>query len=303
MKSTPTRANPSIYCVAARQDTLQCGTILLIPAVKAPAKLRFAKIFSQMHMSKKTFFDRYKQSPDGKKAKHELLRDALTAAIEDGYWKDYEQLPTETELTNLTPFSLGTVQRAIRSLVEDGTVQRKRGLGTFVVPTHRRMGGPWFWQHLTKDESSFEIMTTLVVDRKQVDAEQASSPLIRSNSNADYLQIDRIVHAGEMSFVSRYLVDCKRFPLFKRWPIGKLNGANFYGLIRKHYRVKADVISRTLRCAPAPEFVSNLLKRKRNEWSVHMEIIGNTNAGDTIFYNKIYLPPGETKMFFQHPGL
>lgn len=253
-------------------------------------------------MTKKTFFERYRQPAD-KKSKHEQLRDALIAAIEDGYWKDEEQLPTEAELTKLTPFSLGTVQRAIRSLVEEGVVQRKRGAGTFVIPTYKRIGGPWFWQYLGKDELSFEAMTTLVVDRKKVTAKEACTPLMKPDLNADYLQIDRIVHAGEISFVSRYFVDSKRFPIFVKSSTAKLNGENFGGLIRKQYRIKADTISRTLKCAPLPEFVSKLLKRKRGELGIHLEIIGQTNSGHTIFYNQMYLPPSNTKMFFQHPGL
>ncbi|MFZ9346937.1 MAG: GntR family transcriptional regulator [Burkholderiaceae bacterium] len=252
-------------------------------------------------MTTKTFFERFGQSSDDK-PKHEQLRDAFAAAIEQGHWKDGEQLPTETELTELTPFSLGTVQRAIRSLVNEGVVQRKRGMGTFVIPTHRRIGGPWFWQYLKEDESSFETMTTLVVNRTKVSAEEACSRLMRRDPNADYLQIDRIVQAGKMSFVSRYFVDCRRFPVFLKLPTSKLNGANFGGLIRERYRIKADTISRTLRCAPLPEFVTQLLKRRRGEFGIHLEIIGQSTSGESIFLNQIYLPPGDTKMFFQHPG-
>jgi GntR family transcriptional regulator len=252
-------------------------------------------------MTKKNIFQRFRQSSEDK-PKHEQLRDAFVAAIEQGYWKDGEKLPTETELTELTPFSLGTVQRAIRSLVIEGLVQRKRGMGTFVIPTHGRIGGPWFWQYLKEDESSFETMTTLVVNRTKVSANKACSRLMRRDPDANYLQIDRIVQAGEMSFVSRYFVDCRRFPVFLELPTPKLSGANFGGLIRQRYRIKSDSILHTLRCAPLPEFVTRLLKRRRGEFGIHLEIIGVSTSGKSNFLNQIYLPPGHTKMFFQLPG-
>jgi GntR family transcriptional regulator len=252
-------------------------------------------------MKQKTFFEHFRPTSEDK-PKHEQLRDALVDAIEQGFWKEGARLPTEAQLTELTPFSLGTVQRAIRSLVNEGVVQRKRGIGTFVIPTDRRIGGPWFWRYLNKEESGFETMTTRVVERKKVDAAQACSPFMRPDPQADYLQIDRIVQAGDLSFVSRYFVDCARFPLFIKSPLSTLNGANFGGLIRKVYRVKSDTISRTLKCAPLPDFVSRLLKRKQGELGIHLEIVGQTVAGNFIFYNQLYLPPSDTKMFFQHPG-
>jgi GntR family transcriptional regulator len=252
-------------------------------------------------MEQRTFFEHFRPSSEDK-PKHEQLRDALVDAIEHGYWEEGAQLPTEAQLTELTPFSLGTVQRAIRSLVNEGVVQRKRGTGTFVIPTDRRIMGPWFWRYLTIEESGFETMTTRVVERKRVDASQACSPLMRPDPKADYLQIDRIVQAGNLSFVSRYFVDCERFPLFIESPLASLNGANFGGLIRKVYRVKSDTISRTLKCAPLPDFVSRLLKRDPGELGIHLEIIGQSATGDSIFYNQLYLPPSDAKMFFQHSG-
>ena len=61
--------------------------------------------------------------------KHERLRQAITASIADGYWVAGARLPTESEWAAETPCSLGTVQRALRSLVDDGLILRRRGRG------------------------------------------------------------------------------------------------------------------------------------------------------------------------------
>ena len=64
--------------------------------------------------------------------KHERLRQAITASIADGYWEPGARLPTESEWAAATPCSLGTVQRALRNLVNDGLIDRRRGSGTTV---------------------------------------------------------------------------------------------------------------------------------------------------------------------------
>lgn len=79
------------------------------------------------------FLQTIRQDPFPGLPKYLHLREALLTAIEGGHWKPGAKLPTETELSGLTPYSLGTVQRAMRSLVDDGVVVRRKGIGSFVA--------------------------------------------------------------------------------------------------------------------------------------------------------------------------
>ena len=55
------------------------------------------------------------QLPDRSgRPKYQRLADTLVDAIRQGLWRPGDRLPPEEELTQLTPFSLGTVQRALR---------------------------------------------------------------------------------------------------------------------------------------------------------------------------------------------
>mgnify|MGYP001179290840 CR=1 FL=1 len=62
------------------------------------------------------FFVKYKPRDLAQAPKHVNLREAMIAAIQDGYWKCGDRLPTELALSQLTPYSLGTVQCAIQGL-------------------------------------------------------------------------------------------------------------------------------------------------------------------------------------------
>ena len=75
--------------------------------------------------------------------KHEYLKEVFIAAIEDGHWRDGEKFPTEQEMAALVPFSLGTIQKAVGSLVSSGYVQRKEGLGRSLFP-EKRLGSHGF---------------------------------------------------------------------------------------------------------------------------------------------------------------
>jgi DNA-binding GntR family transcriptional regulator len=58
------------------------------------------------------FYSKYQPVKIDRLPKYAQLREALRAAIEDGYWLPASQLPPEMELIRATPFSLATVQKA-----------------------------------------------------------------------------------------------------------------------------------------------------------------------------------------------
>ena len=66
-------------------------------------------------------------------ARFAQLREALFAGIKAGHWKAGERLPTESALVAATPFSLGTVQRALRALVDAGIMTRQQ-MEALLVP-------------------------------------------------------------------------------------------------------------------------------------------------------------------------
>ena len=60
------------------------------------------------------------------------LRDALSAEIATHAWRPGEPIPTEAALAKAHAVSIGTVRKAIDSMVADGRLERFQGKGTFV---------------------------------------------------------------------------------------------------------------------------------------------------------------------------
>ena len=92
------------------------------------------------NMKSNNFFELYQVQVSDNPVKHEYLKEVFIAAIEGGYWRDGEKFPTEQEMAALVPFSLGTIQKAVGSLVSSGYVQRKEGLGRSLFPERSAWG-------------------------------------------------------------------------------------------------------------------------------------------------------------------
>ena len=72
---------------------------------------------------------------------YEQVRQILLKAIQSGQWGPGEKIPIEPVLAQQLGVSIGTLRRAVESLVNDGVLLRREGVGTF-VRTYRD-GGYW----------------------------------------------------------------------------------------------------------------------------------------------------------------
>ncbi|TBU80794.1 GntR family transcriptional regulator [Pseudomonas daroniae] len=63
---------------------------------------------------------------------YQRLREEMLAKIAAGEWSPGEPIPTEAELTRLYGVAIGTVRKAVDTLVSEGLLLRSQGRGTFV---------------------------------------------------------------------------------------------------------------------------------------------------------------------------
>ena len=65
--------------------------------------------------------------------KYVCVLEAFTKCIHSGQFEPGERVPTEAELSQRLPVSLGTVQKALSKLADSGLVVRNRKTGTFIA--------------------------------------------------------------------------------------------------------------------------------------------------------------------------
>ena len=255
-------------------------------------------------MTEALFYKKYcPKYPTGLR-KHEILRETIMAAIQDGYWQSGVQLPTELELSKMTPFSLGTIQKSISSLTREGYLFRKRGLGTFVIPLEKRIGGPWIFRFLTEDRSGFIPMTTKVIQKKMISSDEGWAPwLTAGDPTKKLLQIDRLIYVDQFIFYSKYFLDPKQFPIIMKTPLKNLNSTNFAGLIQDTYKIQLSKMDRTIQCITFPSDVNAALNLPKQSKGVLVEIMASGNRALPLFFQQMYLPADGPKLFFGQNGI
>jgi DNA-binding GntR family transcriptional regulator len=220
--------------------------------------------------------------------KHVSLYAGLVHAIESGRLKPGQKLPTETELADALPLSVGTIQRAMGSLVGDGLVLRRRGAGSFVAhpqkllehPLHCRFVGP----------QGFLPVYSELIGRKLIAARGPwSAPLQQSGKRI--LRIDRKLSINrEFNVLSRIYVDALRFPLLMSCAPSDLASHNIKLLLAKHYRIGISHIEQSLHLLPFPAPVRRALDLRADGAGVRLDLLAIEPSGKAALFQELYVP-------------
>jgi len=235
----------------------------------------------------------------GADTKHAELSGWLRHAIASGQYKAGDKLPTEAAIVASTPYSLGTVQRAIRTLVEEGLVERRRRLGTFVTQPRRRIDEPWHFRFLDDDRRTLLPVFPKVLARTEF---RQRGPWNDYLNASPLLRIDRLVNVNdEFAAYSRFLIDPARFPLFTQVPVDSLHGANFRALLNSQLPDPVERICHRIAMAPpAPEAAREAGIAPGQICSI-VEIAAAARGDDFVYYQELTVPPSGRRLALVDP--
>jgi GntR family transcriptional regulator len=226
--------------------------------------------------------------------KYMLLRNALVNEIAEGRWAPGERLPAEDVLARMAALSLGTVQRSLRMLVEEGRLVRRHGAGTFVADPDAGppMGGP-FRHFRFLDDNGVGILPiyTKVLKRFAVKAPGAWSAQLKA---AQPVCIDRLFSINnEFSLYVHTYFDGRRFPELASMDTGELTGVSLKDLMSRRYHQPTAGYTERLRVCVFPAPICRALKIAPDTSGAQLELVARDDRGDAIYVQYVYVPPNE----------
>lgn len=237
---------------------------------------------------------RNRPTPNG--PKHAQLTACLRNAIRTGVFKPGDRLPTELELVDLTPFSLGTVQRAIRSLADSGLIQRRQRLGTFVSDKRQQINEPWHFCFLDRDGKARLPVFPRVVSRIRT-AQRGPWSEFLGQGNGEVIRVERLVNINDELFAySRFFVLAKMFSRFLDYPIKQLHGANFRVLLDREYGAHASRISHRVAIGVPTASLCKKIRVPAGTPCLNVDILATTREGEPIYYQELTVPHTDLKL-------
>lgn len=230
-----------------------------------------------------------KRNPDDS-PRYRQLRDAVVASIDAGHWGAGDKLPTEAEFCAVVPFSLGTVQRALRELVDEGVVTRTQGSGTFVAASYGKIDEVAFCRFLADDGRSLLPVYSRVVSRSRTLGAGPWTPYFNSE-NAKPVCLERVLNvSGEFDVYNLFYFDATRFPFLSTRSLQALAGANLKELLRDELHVPVIGIEERLAIAPLAKEVCKHLRVASGTVGGVLDGIGRTRD-EVVYYQQMFIPP------------
>ncbi|HLU03682.1 MAG TPA: GntR family transcriptional regulator [Advenella sp.] len=243
------------------------------------------------------------QIPDfTKRPKYQRLVDALVDGIRRGIWQPGDQLPAEEELAQITPFSLGTVQRALRDLAEQGLVVRMHGLGSFIADAPRQLEDPWHCRFLDDDGTTVLPIFSQAILRTPV---KGNGPWNRYlGVSANIMRLDRIITINdEFKISSRFYADRQLLKRLWEMPMEKLNGANFKNVITQQFKLPITNITHLVQLADFDAESCERVGVPHPYHGVYMQAIARAGRECCVYYQEFFLGPTTRSLQFPEANL
>ncbi|MBT2786474.1 MULTISPECIES: GntR family transcriptional regulator [unclassified Halomonas] len=151
---------------------------------------------------------RFTADTDGRLPLYAKLRDQLGSRIANGEWKPGDMIPSENRLAEEYGVALATMRMALKQLVDEGLLDRRRGTGTFVKqPAFRADLFRFFHVHDVDDPDIPVIPESRILSCQEVPLPPEVQKAFGADSASHCIKLERVrLWSGEpMLFEEVYL--------------------------------------------------------------------------------------------------
>lgn len=228
--------------------------------------------------------------------KYAQLREALLAAIMAGHWPPGSKLPTENELTVLTGLSLGTVQRSLRELADEGVLIRSQGSGTYVAQRREPIDAPLHLRFLGNEgEPGFLPLYPKIVSRTPIADRGRWSELLHQ-SGKDVVRIDRKLSVnGEFVVFNRTYYKAETFPEITARPLDSLDGANLKQMLGGVFNLPVRNLEQQVSLIELNREACKSTGVKPGTRGLLLESAA-TAGGNVIYFMESFIPPNSRRL-------
>lgn len=136
---------------------------------------------------------RFTANTDGRLPLYAKLRDQLGSRIANGEWKPGDMLPSENRLAEEYGVALATMRMAMKQLVDEGLLDRRRGTGTFVKqPAFRADLFRFFHVHDVEDPDVPVIPESRIISCQEVPIPAEVQKAFGADSLSHCIKLERV---------------------------------------------------------------------------------------------------------------
>lgn len=223
--------------------------------------------------------------------KHARLRQAMVAAIEAGDLGVGARVMGERQLSEALGLSLGTTQKALGSLMTEGFLVRRQGLGTFVGQERRPIAATWHFRFLAP-EGGAELPVYSSITGRARELESGPWTTALGVDPKGYVRIDRRLDiGGQFNCASQMYLGASRFARLLRIADKRLVDTNLKTVLEREFAaptLRSEGLA-TLRLFTPEESAAMTVPRGTS--GLQLDIVSRSFGNMPISFQRVLVPP------------
>ena len=225
-----------------------------------------------------------KRSEQRAQTKVDRIKSSLMSDIANGRLRPGDRVQSERELTRELGVSLGTVQRALRELADQGIVKREHGRGTFVSNVNAAVGVEFL---RFRDENGEELpLYVQVLGKRRIVRDGPWTAFFGAGD--DLVRIDRWFNVGgSFDLFNEFYLKSEDFALLRQISPGSVQ-SNLRELLVQRLALSALRVEQSIRFEPLPRRIAKHLDHPIEQPGVIMELRAIADEGRPLFYQRSF---------------
>lgn len=244
------------------------------------------------------------QSVPATMPKHARLRHAIIDAVEAGELTQGTKVIGERELSAALGLSLGTTQKALGRLMDEGFLVRRQGHGTFVGSVRRPVAGSWHFRFVAPDGGPELPVYTTIVERRLVRDEGPWSVALGPDPKG-YIMVRRRVDVGGKFLCASQLYLCaSRFGRLLRIAERRLADTNLKTVLVNEFSAPTLHSEGLARLAGFDHEDAAIAGVAPGTLGLQVHIVGRSFGNTPITFQRMSVPPNPyaLKLDFNPPA-
>lgn len=230
--------------------------------------------------------------------KHRLLAEVILGLVDDGTLQTGASLPTETALAEVLPFSLGTIQKALRNLSELGVVNRKSRTGTVIAEKTEEIFDLWQFRFLNDATDALLPVYSKVTEVEKAHAKGPWSDFLGDEDF--YVRITREIDVDHrFKLINYFYLSYRQFGSVLRLEASAFEGVHLHAVIRQEFGIGTVRTNNRVVCKAFPDSVSLRLDLPSAARGIICDILGFASSDKPLFFQQVYVPAHADPMEFR----
>ena len=225
--------------------------------------------------------------------KWQRIADAMRAAVLRGEFRPGDRVPPETALTHSLPVSLGTLQKAMRALAEEGLIVRHRRSGTYIADRRSQVRQVYVYRF--RDPQTGELMMPFV-RALAVTREDSAGPW-RDALGGPCIRVDRLVWVDRdpPAFSSLFLRPSHGEPMMEAG-LERLHGSSCHHLLAERFNLPTLRMEHSIACGALSSRAAGCLHVEPGSPGLIWDVRDFSLDDEPILFQRFEMPPGHRPM-------